>query len=492
METLYTVFWIASILIFITFLVYNLVTLALIGLSLFEATLQKVERGELFRPARDRPLRPGISVIAGAYNEEPVIVPSVRSLLASDYEPLEVMIVDDGSTDRTFEVLHEAFDLVPLPVGDRFALETKPIESLYVSRLDPRLRVARKQNGGRSDALNAGTNLARMELVMLTDADSVLDRDALGRVIEVFARDPDRVIAVGGSIRIANGGEILDGVMVTPRVPVHGTQATQVGEYLRSFLGSRIAWAQMNGLIILSGAFGVFQRDLFRSVGGLSLETLGEDMELVMRLHQLLRQERPELRIGYAPDACTWTEVPSGLAPLRGQRVRWHVGLLDNFKLRRGLWHRRYGTVALATLPYTLAFEVIAPLLQLFGYVIVIVLAATHRVAWEYAAALIVIMLLFGQLQTAGAILIEQVGFARYRARDLLLVGGWGVLEIFWYRPLTAIWRGWASFLWIIGRRPGWGSIPRGVALGQADARESAARVPPDTESKVYPAPLPR
>jgi cellulose synthase/poly-beta-1,6-N-acetylglucosamine synthase-like glycosyltransferase len=451
----------------------------LIAFSAYEVTLLKEERGDLFRPARDRPLRPGISVLAAAYNERPVIVSSVRSLLASDYDPLEVVVVDDGSTDGTFEVLQEAFDLVPLPVGDRFQLETEPIEAIYVSRTDPRLRIARKRNGGRSDALNAGFNLAYQELVATVDADSVLDRDALARIVEVFAADPDRVIAVGGTIRIANGAVIENGIVTLPRVPVRGTQASQVGEYLRGFLGSRIAWAAMNGLLIISGAFGVFRRDLFRTVGGLSRATMGEDMELVMRMHERLRLEHPDLRIAFAPDATSWTEVPSGLGPLRGQRVRWQIGLL----LHKPLWRWRYGALATLALPYTLAFEVIAPLLQVAGYAILIVMLTFHLVAFEYAIAFLVVVLLFGQLQTAGVILIEEIGFERYRTRDLFWIGGWGLLETFWYRPLTAVWRAWASVLWLTGRRASWGTIPRGEALADQLGEVSSA---------PEPAPLPR
>jgi cellulose synthase/poly-beta-1,6-N-acetylglucosamine synthase-like glycosyltransferase len=467
--------------IFGMFVLYNLVTLSLIGLSLYEAMLQKHQRAD-YGARSHRPLRPGISVVAPAYNEEPVIVPSVKSLLGSDYDPLEVIIVDDGSSDRTLAVLIEHFDLVPLPVGDRFPIETEPIERCFISRLDPRLRVASKANGGRSDALNAGTNLARMDLLMLTDADSLLDPDALGRVVEVFSADPDRVLAVGGAIRIANGALIEEGRVVEPRVPVRGTQASQVGEYLRAFCGARIGWASMNGLLILSGAFGVFRRDLFRAAGGLSKATLGEDMELTMRMHQELRREHPELRVAYAPDAASWTEVPSGLAPLRSQRVRWHIGLLDNLRMHRPLWRWRYGAIGWGAMPYTLAFEVFAPLLQALGYVILIVVVLLHQVSWQYAISLFVLALLFGQLQTAGSILIEELAFERYRTRDLLLIGGWGALEIFWYRPLTAFWRVWASLLWLAGRRPSWGEIPRGAALGER----------PSLEPELATAPLPR
>ena len=465
MDTTESILWIASVAIFVFIVVYAISTVLLIVLSLVEVTLTKIERGELFSPpARLR--RPGISIIAPAYNTEPLIVANARSLLASDYEPLEVVIVDDGSEDDTTAALHRRFDLVELPVGDRLPITTEPIERIYVSRTDPRLRVVRKANGGRSDAINAGLNIAHNELVAVVDADTLLEADALKRIVEVFAADPDNVVAVGGTIRIANGAVIENNVVTSPRVPHAGVEASQTYEYLRGFLGTRIAWSRLNGLLIISGAFGVFRRDLLRATGGLSKQTLGEDMELVMRLHHQLRPTKPQTRIAYAADANAWTEVPTSLAPLRGQRIRWHVGLLDNLRIhRRMTGRRRYGAVGLLALPYALAFEVVGPFVQVAGYAIIGVLIAWYQVSWWYAAAFLLVPVLVGQLQTGSALLIEEVGFRRYRNRDLIILGAWSLIELFWYRPLTALWRVWATALMITGRRPGWGSIPRGTAF---------------------------
>jgi cellulose synthase/poly-beta-1,6-N-acetylglucosamine synthase-like glycosyltransferase len=480
MDAVGTVFWIVSLAIFLFFVVYALSTFALIGLSLLEASLVKIERGEHFTPPR-RSRRPGISLVAPAYNTAPLIVANARSLLASDYEPLEVVIVDDGSEDGTTAALATAFDLVELPVGDRFEIPTATVEHIYVSRSDPRLRVVQKQNGGRSDAVNAGINIARTELVAIVDADTLLEADALQRIGEVFAADPDDVIAVGGTIRIANGAVIEDNAVALPRVSRLGVEATQTGEYLRSFLGGRIAWSRLNGLLIVSGAFGVFRRDLVRAAGGLSKETLGEDMELVMRLHHQLRPAQPRTRIAYAADATAWTEIPSTLGPLRGQRIRWHVGLLDNLRIHRQmLLRRRYGAVGMLALPYTVAFEVLGPLLQVAGYAILVTLIVLDQVSWFYAAAFLVVTILVGQLQTAGALLIEEVGFRRYSSRDLMKLAVWSLVELAWYRPLTALWRTWATLLVLTGRRPGWGSIPRGAAFRD------------EPEAELVPAPLPR
>jgi cellulose synthase/poly-beta-1,6-N-acetylglucosamine synthase-like glycosyltransferase len=474
------ILWVVSFAIFIYFVVYSISTFALIGLSLVETALVKIERGELFSPPF-RLRQPGISLVAPAYNMEPLIVANARSLLASDYEPLEVLIVDDGSEDGTTAALIAAFDLIELSVGDRLLIPTAPVTHTYVSRSDPRLRVVQKENGGRSDAINAGLNVARNELVAIVDADSLLESDALRRVLEVFAADPDDVVAVGGTIRIANGAVIENETVTEPRISSAGVEASQAAEYLRSFLGGRIAWSRLNGLLIISGAFGVFRRDLLRAAGGLSKETLGEDMELVMRLHHQLRPRRPRMRVAFAADANVWTEVPVGLAPLRGQRIRWHVGLFDNLRIHQQMiCRRRYGAVGLLALPYTVAFEVLGPLLQVTGYAILIFLIVLDQVSWWYAAAFFVVSILVGQLQTAGAILVEEVGFRRYRTRDLMLVAGWSLLEVFWYRPLTALWRTWATVLVLVGRRPGWGSIPRGAAFRDESAAELA------------PAPLPR
>jgi cellulose synthase/poly-beta-1,6-N-acetylglucosamine synthase-like glycosyltransferase len=474
------ILFVVSFAIFLFFVSYSLSTFALILLSLYETSLVKIERGELFTPP-ERLRRPGITIVAPAYNMESVIVACAHSLLDSDYDPLEVILIDDGSEDATTDVLVQAFDLVELPVGDRLLVPTALVTAKYVSRSDPRLILLRKENGGRADAINAGVNVARNELVALVDADTLLEPDALKRIVEVFAADPDNVVGVGGTIRIANGAVIENHTIVEPRVARGGVEASQTNEYLRGFLGGRIAWSRINGLVIISGAFGVFRRDLVRSSGGLSTETLGEDMELVLRLHHQLRPSRPATRLAYAPDANAWTEIPTSLKPLRGQRIRWHVGMFDNLRLHEKMLARqRFGAIGMLALPYMLLFEVVGPVLQIAGYGILGATILLDLVSWWYVAAFFLVTLLVGQLQTAGAILVEETGFRRYRTRDLMMLAGWSLLELFWYRPITAWWRTWATVLVLTGRRPGWGTIPRGTAFHE------------EPETELVAAPLPR
>jgi cellulose synthase/poly-beta-1,6-N-acetylglucosamine synthase-like glycosyltransferase len=464
------VMFIVSFAIFVYFVVYTLATFTLIVISLIDVSLVKIERGEVFTPP-SRLRRPSISLVAPAYNMEGTIVPSVTSLLACDYEPLELVVVDDGSSDRTTAALAEVFDLVEIPVGDRLQLSTAPVVATYVSRVDPRLRVVRKENGGRSDAINAGLNVAYTELIAIVDADTLLEPDGLKRIAEVFALEPDDTVAVGGTIRILNGALVEGEAIVEPRVAHGGVEVSQTAEYLRGFLGGRVAWSWMNGLLIISGAFGVFHRDVLRAAGGLSEQTLGEDMEIVMRLHHQLRPEHPRTRVAYAPDANAWTEIPTALRSLRGQRIRWHVGLLDNLSMHRAMiLRRRFGALGTLALPYTICFEVLGPLLQVTGYAILVTVILLHQVNWVYAVALFVVTILVGQLQTAGALLIEETGFRRYRVRDLMMIAGWSLLELFWFRPITAVWRVWATVMFVGGRRPDWGTIPRGAAI--RDLRE--------------------
>jgi cellulose synthase/poly-beta-1,6-N-acetylglucosamine synthase-like glycosyltransferase len=470
---------VVMLVIFLYVVVYQCATLALLTLSLSETSaVARARRARIARgPRTPAPLLPSVTVVVPAYNEEPVIVASVASILAGTYEPLRVVVVDDGSTDGTSAALERAYDLVELPIGDGLGLETEPIERLWISRRDPRLRVLRKANGGRSDAINAGIAIARHDLVAVTDADSLLEPDAIALAVAGITADPSRVVACGGIIRIANGGRFVDNRLVEPRVRVTGIEATQTVEYLRGFLGSRVAWARLNALLIVSGAFGVFRRDLLVEAGGLSKATLGEDMELTMRLYHRLRPGRPEVRVAFVPEAACWTEAPSTFRSLRTQRIRWHVGLIDNLRLHRAMLGRRYGTVGTLAMPYAILFEALAPLVELIGTVLVVWLVVVHGATWWFVAAFVVVALLLSQIHSAGAILIEEVGFRRYRSRDLLLLGLWSLLEFFWYQPLLLLWRVWAIVRLLVGRRPGWGTIPRGAALG-ADEPADAATLP--------------
>jgi cellulose synthase/poly-beta-1,6-N-acetylglucosamine synthase-like glycosyltransferase len=455
-----------SIGILVFFLVYCVATVTLLAMSVRE--ISWFARGQ--QPARTRPdelaHRPSVSLVTPAYNEETLIVQSAEAFLASDYMPLEVVVVDDGSRDGTFARLDEAFELVPLPLRGRTALETAPIRSLNISRTEPRLRVVHKDNGGRSDAINAGISVARGELVVIVDADSLLEPQAITRSVRPFEVRPDHCMAVGGGIRVANGSKIVGGRVVTPEVSWRGVGATQVLEYLRGFFATRIAWSQMNGLLIVSGAFGVFRRDVLVALGGFSRATLGEDMEITMRIHHLIRPQLKGARVEFAPDAVCWTEAPGTMGGLRSQRVRWHTGLLDNLRMHKWMFGRpRYGAAGTAAMPYMLLFEAIEPLIEVLGFAIVITLLIDDAVNWTYLVAFFLVALVTSQVLDAATLLIEEIGFRRYHAKDLARLVAWGLVEALWFRPALAWWRLKATLLALVGRRPGWGTIPRGEGI---------------------------
>lgn len=452
---------IALVVVFAYFVVYNLFTLVLLAMSYGE--MSWLVRGR--QPGRSglRPLaqRPGVSIVVPAYNEEELVVSTVAALLEQEYEPLQVVVVDDGSTDATFARLDAAFDLVQLPLGGAIPLESARVRSLYTSRIAPGLRVVRKENGGRADALNAGLGVARHELVAITDADGLLEPDALAHALRPFEEHPDDCVAAGGTIRVVNSSGIVNGRVADPRVAWDGLAATQVIEYLRGFLGTRIAWSRINGLALVSGAFGLFRRDTLVAAGGFLRASLGEDLEVTVRLHHDLRPGWPTARIAFVPDAVCWTQAPDTLDGLRTQRIRWQVGLLETIRLHIGMaGRRRFGAMGLLTFPYAL-LEAFAAVVEVAGYAIAITLVVLDPSRWPYLVALFGVTILFGQMQSVMALLVEETGFRRYGRAGMTRLLGWSLLECLWYRPLLALWRTWATFSLLLGRRPGWGTIPR-------------------------------
>jgi cellulose synthase/poly-beta-1,6-N-acetylglucosamine synthase-like glycosyltransferase len=308
------------------------------------------------------PLAPPISILVPAHNEEKSICPAVRNLLDLDYPGTEVIIINDGSTDKTLQKIQEGFCLRPVRTVYVQQAKSARVRGLYRSEVDPRLVVVDKEPGGsKADAVNAGLNAATAPYVCVVDADSVLERDALLRIMVPVMADPKRVVAVGGIVRVLNGSEVEAGRIRRVRLPRKSIEAIQVVEYLRAFLIGREAWALGNMLMIISGAFGVFRTDLVRTVGGYRASAIGEDFDLVARFHRYLRDNHTDYQIQFVPDPVCWTEVPSDLRSLGRQRSRWQKGLLDVLWPNRDmLFRRRYGRIGWLALPYLWLFELLA------------------------------------------------------------------------------------------------------------------------------------
>lgn len=421
---------------------------------------------------------PPVSILVPAYNEELTISDSIRSLLALRYPQHEVVVTNDGSKDRTLAVLIEEFGLYESDQPIRRQIETAEIRGVYVSP-DERLIVVDKENGGRSDALNAGICTAHYPFVLLTDADVVMEEDALLRIARPLV-ESSGVAGVGGIIRVANGCKIEKGRIVEPRTPKEAVPTFQIIEYMRAFVASRVAWSKLNCLLIISGAFGMFrQRDLIDS-GGLDTNTVAEDMDLTTRLHQTLRENDREYRIDFVPDPVAWTEVPDTLRVLHRQRDRWHRGTIEMmFKYRRMLFNPRYGTVGLLAMPYYFLFEFLGPIIELTGYFALVAGLFLGIINWPFALLFLFASIGLGMFLSVTAVFLEEMRLRRYpRWRDLLKLTLFGVLENFGYRQINTYWRVMA-IVSFIRKKNDWGDMER-KGFGQQEAGEETAREPKD------------
>ena len=421
---------------------------------------------------RSAAIAPPIALLAPAYNESATVENSVHSLLKLDYPHFEIIVINDGSKDETLAVLITAFDLQPIERDYDPALTHAPIRGVYGSARYPQLIVIDKLNGGKADALNAGLNLARAPIVCAMDADSLLEPDSLLRAVQPFIEDPERVIAVGGTVRIANGCRVEDGRIVEIGVARNIWALFQTIEYLRAFLLARLAWSRIGALTIVSGAFGLFRRAALLDIGGYAHGTVGEDMELVVRLHRSFLERGKPYRIAFVPEPVCWTEAPESLRTLSRQRARWHRGALETFFTHKAmLFNPRYGRVGAIGLGQVLIFDVLGPVFELCGYILMPLMWALGVLSFDFLLAYLAVSFAFGVAISVGALAIEEAELRRFpKARDLVRLAGAAVLENFGYRQLNSIWRLQGLWQWAHGERA-WGDMPRkGFAAPRAPA----------------------
>ncbi len=439
-----------SVLVNASFMV--LTGLALADITGYRRRLDFAGYDEWFRD----PNTQGVSVLMPAYNESATIVQSVHAMISLRYPDLEVVVIDDGSRDDTAAKLVAEFDLVEVPLVPGGSLPTiGEVRSTWVSRRGAHnLAMVSKANGGKADALNAGINHARKELVCMVDADSLLDPQALLNVARPFADHPGGVVAVGGVVRVANGSRVDRGRVTNVRMPRRLLARIQVVEYLRAFLMGRAGWSRIGGLLIISGAFGIFRKDVLLDAGGLATDCIGEDAELVVRTHRMLADRGDRAEVVFVPEPVAWTEVPDTPAVLRDQRRRWHRGLAEVFMRHRGMLFRpRYGVVGMVTMPWFLVFELLGPVVELLGlaYFVFLLLAwgAEHvmfpeldLVNPDVLVILLTASVLFSAFVTLVALLAEEISFRRYRGLpDLFRAIVAAFEENLGYRQLNAWWR---------------------------------------------------
>lgn len=460
--------WVGQVLLFYTLgiVVYYW---ALTALAFVEIRRQKLrahllDRESLFQGDE----APPISILVPAYNEGITIVESLRSLVHLHYPTYEIIVINDGSTDDTLDVLKRAFELQPSKRTLRARVPRERVHGVYSSPQHPYLLVVDVVNGKKAMALNIGIALARYPIFCAIDGDSVLEHDTLIQLAQPFYRDSG-VVAVGGVVRPANGCVIERGRVREARVPRNPWARFQAIEYLRAMLSGRMTWNMFDSLFIVSGALGMFSREAVMAVGGYRTDTIGEDMELILRLQRWAARKGQRRAVCFIPSVVCWTEVPVHWRPLSGQRARWQQGLAESLWLNRRVWLRGEATL-LQRLTYVsvMMVELFGPLVEMAGIVTFVTLAITGRGQSPYALMLLVMVVVGGTMTSWLAIGLEGVACPRYhRTRDVAVLLAYAVIENFGYRQLTVVWR--LRGLWRTVRRDAsWDPMPR-TGFGTVD-----------------------
>ncbi len=452
-----------NVFVLVYFLILNSIYLGLFLVSLAEV-LRFVRRTFFsdYRQIMQSEMTWPISVLVAAHNEEKTIVDTVRSLMMVNYGEFEIIVVNDGSTDRTLRRLVEAFELRRMDRVYKRSIPTEAVRAVYGSLAHANLLVVDKDKGGKSDALNAGINLSKYPLFCSIDADSIIEDNALLRVVKPFMERPEETVAAGGIVRIVNGCEVREGRVVKIELPDRPIPIFQVVEYLRAFLTGRVGWSVLQSLLIISGAFGIYRKQEVVEVGGYSRYTDTEDLELVVRLHEYMRSRKRKYRIVFVPDPVCWTEVPESLKVLNRQRNRWHRGLVrtlwDN---KRMMLNPRYGAVGMFAFPYFFFFEMLGPFVEVVGYAVVILSFLLGILNLEFFLLFLGVAILYGVFLSIAAILLEEISFRRYPGwLDLTKLVVFGILENFGYRQLNSAFK--VKAFWdVLLRRRSWGKMER-------------------------------
>ena len=476
-----TLLWVFSWLAFAYFVVYGVCQISFTLIAWKQ--LSSYRRAKAFWPLDEvyaSPFTPPVSIILPAYNEEAGVVASVRSLLDLRYPRHEVIVVNDGSTDGTIDRLREAYDLVPVREALRTRIPTAPVRGAFVSRIHPNLWLLDKENGGKSDALNAGINASSHAYFCAIDADAVLEQDSLLRMILPFVDDPDLVAAAGGIVRVANGAVIESGRLVDFRLPKGHIARFQILEYYRAFLIGRLGFDSVNAVLIISGAFGLFKRELVEAVGGYAHNTVGEDAELVARLHGHLRQQRERFRIRFIPNPVCWTEAPSDVRTLSRQRRRWQRGLGETlWKHRRQIFNPRAGWFGLFTLPYFLFFELLGAVIEALGVPVIVIAWLIGVLSPTFFVLFLAVSVLLAVIVSISSLLLEEYAERRYeRGPDMARLVGYALAENVGYTQMTAYFRC-CGFVDLLRGRKDWGVMTR-------RGLEQPAEVPlPDRQARA-------
>lgn len=407
---------------------------------------------------------PSVSIIVPAYNEEATIEQSVLALLKTRYPSFTIIVVNDGSGDGTAKTMIERFDMErTYIVRQTETIEHKAIRGIYKSKRHPNLTFIDKMNGKKADAINAGLTCVRTPLFCVIDADSLLDPTALMKAVRPFIETSDNVIAVGGTVGIVNGSEVQDGQVAKFGLPRNLLARLQVIEYIRAFLLARLAASRKGSLAIISGAFGIFRRDIAIEVGGYDTTTVGEDMELVLKMHRYMLEKKKPYSVRYVPEPVCWTEAPESLTFLSNQRTRWQRGALECLsRHRRMIFNRDYGRLGMVTLPLFVLIDILGPIAEILGYALCIILVLIGWLSWPYFLVIMGLIFSFGLFISLLALAIEQDEIEQLKSgRDIFSILLMACIENFGYRQLCSYWRMKGMYQYLKGSKHVWGKMER-------------------------------
>lgn len=419
-----------------------------------------------YREILASPLVPSISIIAPAYNEGVTITDNIRSLLSLHYSKLTVIIVNDGSKDDTRDKAIANYDLIKVPFDYQEKIATKKVRGVYRSKNPAfkKLIFVDKENGGKADAINVGINVSNSEYFACIDVDCIIEPESFLKMVKpIMEAGEKRMIAVGGIVWLTNDSEIKNGRLIQVKTPESYIPKAQVLEYIRAFLLGRTAWSKTNGLLLISGAFGLFDREVAVAAGGYNHNTVGEDMELVMRMHGDMRERKQKYQVGYVPEPLCWTEAPADYNILGRQRNRWTRGTIECLTIHKKMFfNRKYGILGMLSYPYWLFAEWLAPFVELGGTLFFIIMAFLDMANWPYFFSLLAMVYFFAVMLSTYAIYTQERTYGRYsQVKDIFKLFWNAVSEPFKYHPRTVWWSIKGNWDYITGSNKGWGEMTR-------------------------------
>lgn len=462
--------------ILIYFLVTNAMYTSLMVLSLYTVTLHaKLAARKKHEDLSDSPVTPPVAMIVPAYNEEHAVTETVLSLMDLNYPEKEIIVVDDGSTDATVQRLIERFELMRMDLIYRQSVPAKPVLAFYHSAKYPDLIVLSKENGGKSDAINAGINVARSGYFCTVDADSVIERDALLRLMAPVVSSSVNTVVTGGVVRIANGCKLEEGRVAEIDLPRSWLERCQVVEYIRTFLFGRPGWNFLNATFITSGAFCLLHKQSVIDVGGLSTDTVTEDIDLVATLHRHFRQKGWKYRMVFTTDPICWTEAPRSISMFARQRRRWQLGLIQTvMKHNEMIFNHRYGTLGFLSMPFHAYIEALGCTVEAIGLVLVPFSFLIGAMPFSLFLLILALAVGYGTLLSLGSVLLEETTVRRYPGlKHLMVLIGFAVIENFGYRQMVSIFRAQGVLRYVLGLRRWEKVVHKGIDTKVAVAGET-------------------